>query len=154
MKAPKPYTPTQERRGDPFIKLGSRFNTWLYRSTGGRLGGKFVGGASVCLFTTTGRKSAQPKTMPLLYLRKGDDVVVVASKGGYSQHPQWYLNLLADPAVEVVIGREHLAMTARTATAEEKAALWPELVANYRYYDSYQARTDRDIPVVICTPRT
>lgn len=152
MKAPKPYTPAQERRGDPFIRLGSKLNTWLYRTTGGRLGGTFVGGAPVCLFTTTGRKSGEARTAPLLYLRDGDDIVVVASKGGYSKSPQWYFNLLADPAVEVTIGREHRKMTARVATAAEKAALWPRLVANYKSYDTYQARTERDIPVVICSP--
>ncbi len=152
MSAPKPYTPAQERRGNPFIKYGSKLNTWLYRSTGGRLGASFVGGAAVCLLTTTGRKSGEPRTMPLLYLRDGRDIVVVASKGGYSTHPQWYFNLLADPAVEVTIGREHLEMTARIATAEEKAALWPRLVDNYKYYGTYQARTERDIPVVICSP--
>lgn len=154
MSAPKSYTPAQERRGDPFIKYGSKFNTWLYRRTGGRLGGSFVGGAAVCLLTTTGRRSGEPRTMPLLYLRDGDDIVVVASKGGYSTSPQWYFNLLADPSVEVTIGREHLEMTARVATAEEKSALWPRLVDTYKYYDTYQARTDRDIPVVICSPRT
>jgi len=151
MKEPKPYTPAQERRGDPFIKAGSTINTWLYRRTGGRLGGKFAGGAPVCLLTTIGRKSGERRTVPLLYLRDGDDVVVVASKGGYSTSPQWYFNLIADPAVEVTIGREHFEMTARTATADEKSALWPRLVANYGSYDTYQARTERDIPVVICS---
>jgi len=152
-RQPKPFTPEQERRGDLFIKLMSKANTGLYRRSGGRVGAKF-GGAPVCLLTTTGRTSGVPRTMPLLYLRDGADVVIVASKGGFSQHPQWYLNLLADPEVTIEIKRERLAMTARVATADEKAALWPRLVAMYQSYDDYQERTDRDIPVVICSPRT
>lgn len=152
-RKPTPFTPEQERRGDRFIKLMSAINTGLYRRTGGRVGAKFPGGAPVCLLTTTGRTSGEPRTMPLLYLRDGDDVVVVASKGGFSTHPQWYLNLLADPAVTVEIKRERIPMVARVADAAEKTALWPRLVAMYPSYDDYQARTDRDIPVVICSPR-
>ena len=151
-RQPKPFTPEQERRGDLFIKLMSKANTGIYRRTGGRLGAKF-GGAPVCLLTTTGRTSGEPRTMPLLYLRDGDDVVVVASKGGFSEHPQWYRNLLVHPEVTVEIGRERLPMTARVADDAEKAALWPRLVAMYQSYDQYQQRTDRDIPVVICSPR-
>lgn len=152
-RAPKPFTPEQERRGNRFIKLMSTANTGLYRRTGGRLGGKFPGGAPICLLTTTGRKSGEPRTMPLLYLADGDDVVLVASKGGFSGHPQWYLNLVADPGVVVEVGRSRREMTARVADADEKAALWPRLVAMYAAYDEYQARTDRDIPVVVCEPR-
>jgi deazaflavin-dependent oxidoreductase (nitroreductase family) len=90
--------------------------------------------------------------VPLLYLAHGEDVVIVASKGGMSHHPLWYLNLQADPAVTIEIGSRKQRMVARTASAEEKDALWPRLVAMYRDYDSYQARTERDIPVVICSP--
>lgn len=151
-RKPRPYTPEQERRGDLFIKFASKLNTGLYRRTGGRLGGS-IGRAPVCLLTTIGRKSGEPRTMPLLYLRDGDDVVVVASKGGYTNHPQWYLNLLANPDVEIEIKGARAPMRARVADEDEKAALWPKLVAMYRSYDTYQARTERDIPVVICSPR-
>lgn len=150
--APKPYSPAQERFGTAFIRIMSAANTWLYRRSGGRVGGRFLRGAPVCLVTTTGRKTGQPRTVPLLYLADGDDVVIVASKGGMSQHPLWYLNLQADPRVTVEIGSQKRRMVARTASAEEKDALWPRLVAMYRDYDTYQARTDRDIPVVICSP--
>lgn len=152
-RKPSPFTPEQERRGDRFIKLMSKFNTGLYRRTGGRVGAKIPGGAPVCLLTTTGRKTGEPRTMPLLYLRDGADVVVVASKGGYSNHPQWYLNLLADPEVTVEIKRVRTPMSAHVADSEAKAALWPKLVAMYPGYDGYQARTERDIPVVVCSPR-
>lgn len=149
---PRPYSPVQVRVGDVFIKFMSRANTALYRASGGRVGGKFLRGAPVCLVTTTGRKSGQPRTVPLLYLRDGEDVVVVASKGGMPRHPLWYLNLLAEPRATIEIGRDRTEVTCRTATAEERARLWPMLAAMYRDYDSYQARTDREIPVVICSP--
>jgi deazaflavin-dependent oxidoreductase (nitroreductase family) len=152
-RQPKPYTPEQERRGDLFIKFASKFNTGLYRRSGGRLGAKLPGGAPVCLLTTIGRKSGEPRTMPLLYLRHGDDIVIVASKGGYSVHPQWYLNLVANPNVTIEIGRERLAFTARVADADEKAALWPKLLDVYSSFDDYQQRTERDIPVIVCSPR-
>jgi deazaflavin-dependent oxidoreductase (nitroreductase family) len=80
-------------------------------------------------------------------------VVLVASKGGDDRDPQWYRNLTANPDVEVVIGGATRTMRARTASPAEKAALWPDIVAAYKYYDSYQKRADRDIPVVICEPR-
>ena len=146
-----PYTARQERTGNVVIKVMSTLNTWLYRVSKGRIGGKFLG-APVCLLTTTGRKSGEPRTMPLLYLADGDDIIIVASKGGYSQHPMWYLNLVADPAVVVEIRGERQEMTARTVSAEEKAALWPRLVEMYDQYDDYAARTTRDIPVVRCSP--
>ena len=130
----------------------SRANTWAYRLSGGWLGGRFPGGAPVLLLTTVGRRTGQPRTAPLLYLREGENFVVVASKGGMSHHPLWYKNLEANPRVEVEIGRERRTMVARRATASEKAAVWPRLVAMYRDYDTYQARTERDIPVVILSP--
>ena len=149
---PKPFTPQQERIAHPVIRIMSALNIWVYRLSGGRIGGKFLRGAPVCLVTTTGRKSGQPRTAPLLYLADGPRVVIVASKGGMSKHPIWYLNLVANPACTVEIGREKRAMRARVASAEEKAALWPRLVAMYPDYADYQARTEREIPVVILEP--
>lgn len=148
-----PFTPAQERIGSAVVKVMSKLNTWLYRLTGGRVGGRFFGGAPVMLLTTIGRKSGQPRVAPLLYLEDGDRVIVVASKGGMSHHPLWYRNLLANPDVEVTIGTTTRPMTARTATPEEKAAYWPKLTAMYPEYATYQARTTREIPVVILSPR-
>jgi len=152
-KNPRPFTPREEQIGTAFIGVMSRLNTWVYRLSGGRLAGRFPGGAPVLLLTTIGRKSGQPKTAPLLYLQDGDDYVVVASKGGMSQHPLWFKNLEANPRVEVEVGSRKIEATARRATHEEKAALWPKLVGMYSSYADYQARTTRDIPVVILTPR-
>jgi deazaflavin-dependent oxidoreductase (nitroreductase family) len=139
--------------GHVVIRAMSALNTWAYRATGGRLGGRFLRGAPVLLLTTTGARTGQRRTAPLLYLRDGDRLVVVASKGGMSKHPLWYRNLLAHPEVEVEVGRERRTMVARTAGPEERAALWPRLVAMYRAYADYQARTPREIPVVVLEPR-
>jgi deazaflavin-dependent oxidoreductase (nitroreductase family) len=147
------WTPGQERIAHVVIRVMSTLNIWAYRASGGRVGGRFRGGAPVCLVTTRGRKTGEPRVAPLLYLGDGERVVIVASKGGMARHPIWYLNLVAHPDCEVEIGRQRRAMRARTASPEEKAALWPRLVAMYRDYDDYQARTDRDIPVVILEPR-
>jgi deazaflavin-dependent oxidoreductase (nitroreductase family) len=100
-----------------------------------------------------GRKSGESRTVALIYLADGENVVLVASKGGMSHSPGWYHNLVAHPECEVEVGARPERMTARQATAAEKAALWPKLVAIYRDYDDYQARTSRDIPVMILTPR-
>lgn len=148
----RPWTPTEERIGTIFIGLMSKANIWAYRLTNGWLGGTFPGGAPVLLLTTTGRKSGEKRVAPLLYLQDGNDVVIVASKGGMSHHPFWYKNLEADPAVEVEIGNQKRPYRARRASAEEKARLWPRLIKMYGSYDSYQARTTRDIPVVILSP--
>ena len=147
-----PWTPSQERVGDVVVRLTSALTLRARRLSGGKIGGRFLRGAPVCLVTTTGRKSGQPRTAPLLYLADGERVVLVASKGGMSKHPVWYLNLVANPRCSVEIGREKRAMQAHTANAEEKAALWPRLVAMYRDYDDYQSRTDREIPVVVLDP--
>lgn len=152
-RAPRPFTAIEVAIANPLIKAMSRLNTWAYRATSGRLGGRFRGGAPVMLVTTTGRKTGRRLTQPLLYLRDGDRVVTVASKGGMDHHPLWYRNMVAHPQVDVQIGAEKKSMLARTASAAEKTALWPRLVAMYPDYDAYQARTERDIPVVILEPR-
>ncbi len=153
MPAARPFTPTEVAIANPVIRVMSRLNTWAYRLTGGWLGGTWLRGAPVMLLTVTGRKTGRKLTVPLLYLRDGERVVVVASKGGMDDHPLWYLNLVANPDVEVEIGTEVRPMRAATADEAERAALWPKLVAMYRDYDDYQARTDRQIPVVVLTPR-
>ena len=149
----KPFSPLQERIANPFMKLMSHANTWVYRISGGRIGGRFIGGAPILLLTTIGRKSGQPRVAPLIYLHDGENVVLVASKGGMSRHPVWYLNLEANPDVDVEIGSDRQKMVSRRASDSEKAALWPRLLEIYSDYADYQARTERDIPVVILSPR-
>ena len=135
------------------IKWMSRLNTLAYKVSGGKVGGSFLQGAPVALLTTTGRKTGQPRVSPLLFLRDGDRVVLVASQGGRANNPMWYLNLKANPKVSVQIKKEVLELTARDATEAERAQYWPQLVAMYSSFDDYQNWTDRVIPVVICDPR-
>ena len=135
------------------IKWMSRINTLAYKVSGGRVGGTFLKGAPVALLTTIGRKSGEPRVSPLLFLRDGDRVVLVASQGGRTNNPMWYLNLKANPKVTVQIKKEVLALTARDATEAERAQYWPELVAMYSSFEDYQSWTDRIIPIVICDPQ-
>jgi len=127
-------------------------NVWVYRLTGGRLMGR-MGAAPILLLTTTGRKSGQPRTVPLLYLEDGGSFAIVASYAGAAKHPAWFFNLEANPQVELQVRSRRFSATARQASAEEKAQLWPRLVAIYPAYADYQKRTTRDIPVVIVSPR-
>lgn len=132
---------------------------WIYRRTGGRIGGKWRVGAGfrkpvpTLLLEHRGRKSGKVFVSPLLYLADGDDVVVVASQGGRAENPQWYRNLVADPDVFVEIGSERRPVRAVTADAEQRARLWPRLVELYADFDTYQSWTEREIPVVILQPR-
>lgn len=151
-RTPKPFTPRQARVGRAVSRVGAGLNARLYRLTKGRLGGRLPGGAPICLLTTRGRKTGRSRTVPLLYLADGDNVVVVASFGGMPDHPDWYGNLVVDPHVSVEIEGVVRALVARTASPDERAVLWPRLVAMYRNYDTYQVRTAREIPVVVCGP--
>ena len=152
MSEARPFTPTEVAIANPVIRIMSRVNTWAYRLTGGWLGGTWLRGAPVMLLTVTGRKTGRQLTVPLLYLRDGEHVVVVASKGGMDQHPLWYLNLVANPDVVAEIGTEKRQMRAHTADEAEREQYWPKLVAMYRDYADYQARTERTIPVVVLSP--
>ncbi len=134
------------------IKWMSRINTWAYKVSGGRVGGTFLKGAPVALLTTIGRKSGEARVSPLLFLRDGNRVVLVASQGGRTNNPMWYLNLKANPQVTVQIKKEVLRLTARDATEAERAQYWPQLVAMYSSFEDYQSWTDRVIPIVICDP--
>lgn len=141
------------------MKYAGRAHVWVYRRTKGRVGGTWRVGAAlrkpapVLLLDHVGNKSGRTYTTPLLYLLDGPNVVVVASTGGMAKDPQWYRNLLGHPDTQVQIGRAVRLVRARTASPEERAALWPRLVEMYADYDSYQSWTDREIPVVICEPR-
>lgn len=133
-------------------KLAQDANTWLYRRTGGKVGGKMQG-APILLLTTRGRKTGKARTTPLIYLEDGSELAIVASKGGWPSDPLWYRNLKADPAVEVQVGPNVRQMTARTASADEREKLWPRLVSIYGDYANYQSWSDRLIPVVILSSR-
>ena len=104
------------------------------------------------LLTTTGRKTGKQRTTPLLYLKDGDRLVLVASNGGAPKHPTWWLNLQARPEAEVQIGSKKIRVTARQADQEERNQLWSKVVAMYPDYANYQKRAEREIPVVILQP--
>ena len=150
-----PLTEADLKRGKPFIKAMSAANVFVFRLTGGRLGSKFFNhGSPVGLLTTTGRKSGAKRVAPLIYMNDAARVVLVASQGGMPKHPFWYLNLEQNPDVSFETreggSRNYRARRART---DEKRAIWPRLCEVYPDYADYQARTDRDIPVVVLEPR-
>ncbi len=147
-----PWTPQEERIASVVVRWMTRINVWIFRLTSGRIGASFRYGAPVCLLTTIGRRSGQSRTVALIYLADGANVVLVASKGGMANHPLWYLNLEAHPDCEVAIGASQQQMQSRRASTEEKATLWPRLNEIYPEYKDYQSRTTRDIPVLILSP--
>ncbi len=137
---------------DELFKLGTGFHRAVFRASKGKVFGR-AGGMPVVELTTTGRKSGKPRaTMLTAPVVDGDRVVLVASYGGDDRNPAWYLNLTANPEVTVTTGGSTRTMVARTASAEEKAELWPQITATYKGYAGYQTKTDRPIPVVICDP--
>jgi F420H(2)-dependent quinone reductase len=123
----------------------------LYEMTNGMLGRRLAGN-DMLLLTTRGRLTGELHTVPLLYLRDGDRLLVIASYGGRDRHPEWYLNLLADSSVTARVGNRRLAMTARTVSSAERAGWWPTVVKSYGDYAVYQERTDREIPIVALEP--
>lgn len=136
---------------DSAVRRWSKFHKTLFRLSGGRLGARLVDN-DILLLTSTGHRTGKPHTVPLLFLRDGENLAVIASYGGRPTHPAWYLNLRQDPEVTVHTreGRSH--MTARTATTTERAEWWPRIVDSYDGYAVYQSRTEREIPVVILEP--
>ena len=123
-----------------------------YEATGGKTGHDW-NNTSVLVLHTIGRKSGETKKFPLIYGRDGSNYLIVASKGGAPDHPGWYKNLLAHPDVKIQVWDKVIPVRARTATAEEKKRVWPIMTAQWPEYDTYQAGTKRDIPVVLLTPR-
>jgi deazaflavin-dependent oxidoreductase (nitroreductase family) len=123
----------------------------LYRITGGVIGRRLVDN-DILLLTTRGRATGRKHTVPLLYLRDGECLVVIASYGGRDRHPEWYLNLLDEPSVTAQTGRKRRSFQARTATEDERERWWPRVVAAYSDYAVYQGRTDREIPLVMLEP--
>jgi deazaflavin-dependent oxidoreductase (nitroreductase family) len=134
-------------------KIMSGVHRTLLRVSGGRILANAFGMPALDLHTIGRKSGKQRSTMLTAPINEPDRVVLIASKGGDDRHPEWYLNLSANPDVEITMNGVTRKMRARTASAEEKAELWPKVVAAYKGYGNYQKRTDRDIPVVICEPR-
>ena len=125
----------------------SRLHATVFRATRGRIGRRLVAN-DMLLLTTRGRRSGRLHTVPLLYLRDGDDVVVVASWGGRDYHPDWYLNLLAHPDASINLDGSERAVIARPAAPEERAIWWHRAAHAFPGYREYQGRTTREIPIV------
>jgi deazaflavin-dependent oxidoreductase (nitroreductase family) len=123
-------------------------HTEKYRATGGKVGHDWQG-TQTLLLTTTGRKSGEQRELPLIYAPWDDAYLIVASKGGADAPPAWFLNLEANPTVEVQVMDDRFKAKARVATAEEKAQMWPTMTKEWPAYDDYQKKTDRDIPIVV-----
>jgi deazaflavin-dependent oxidoreductase (nitroreductase family) len=124
----------------------------VYRETAGERGYHWRG-TTILLLTTRGRTSGEPRTTPLIHRTDGERWVVVASKGGAPAHPSWYENLLANPDATIEVLSETVPVRASTAEGEERARLWALMIEVWPAYDDYQARTDREIPVVVLTRR-
>jgi F420H(2)-dependent quinone reductase len=125
---------------------------WLYRRSGGRIGGRMAG-VPLLLLTTTGRRSGRPWTVPLMYQIDDDGWVLVASNGGSDRHPTWWLNLRSTPDATVQIGRDVHQVTAAEATGAERERLFRLMAAAYSGYEQYTKKTTRTIPVVRLQPR-
>lgn len=124
----------------------------VYRETDGARGYHWRG-TTILLLTTTGRKSGEQRTTPLIHRTDGDRWVIVASKGGAPEHPGWYENLLADPHASIQVKGEQISVIASTAIGDERSRLWSSLAEVWPAYNDYQANTDREIPVVVLTRR-
>jgi deazaflavin-dependent oxidoreductase (nitroreductase family) len=146
------YSRISQAMGATGLRWTGKLNIPLYRLSSGRIGGR-VGNAPVLLLTTTGRKSGQARTAPVVYLAGGESLVVIGSNAGHSRAPAWSLNLKANPDAEVEVGRDRRPVRARVAEGEERADLWRRHNEQYSGFDEYAARTDRDIAVFILEPR-
>jgi deazaflavin-dependent oxidoreductase (nitroreductase family) len=133
------------------LRIAGKLNVPVYRLSGGRIGGK-VGKAPVLLLTTTGRKSGQKRTAPVVYLRDGERMVVINTNAGNAKVPAWSLNLAADPKAEVEVGRKKIPVVARVAEGEERADLWRKHNVQYSGFDDYDKVLDREPKVIVLDP--
>lgn len=142
------------------MKYSAKAHVAVFKLTNGRIGNKWRIGAGfrkpvpTLLLEHRGRKSGQQFTTPLVYLEDGKDFVIVASQGGMPKNPQWYHNLVAGPDTRIhVKGQRNIAVSAHVATPEERTRLWPRLLDLYADFAKYQSWTERQIPVIILSPR-
>ena len=145
----------QERLIAVLLRLMFRYLTpvhvWLFRASRGRIGNRVVGSLPVLLLTTIGRRSGKQRTAPLGYVADGRDRIVIGSAGGHPRHPDWALNIRANPAVWVEIGGARTSARATWTEGSERDRLWKEITARYPFYLGYARRAGRVIPVVRLT---
>ena len=140
-------------RSWPLLRHAMGAHAAVYRATNGLVGHRFPGSPPMLLLDHVGAKSGTRRTSPLVYAQDGEDVILVASKGGFPRNPAWFHNLMANPDVEVQIGSQRRPVHARVAAPAERKRLWPKVVQVYGGYEDYQRRTEREIPLVILEPR-
>jgi F420H(2)-dependent quinone reductase len=140
-------------RNWPLLGRAMQAHAVVYRATGGLLGHRFPCAPPMLLLDHVGAKSAVKRTSPLVYIRDGENLILVASKGGYPKHPAWFHNLRAHPDTTVQVGSQRRSVRARVADPAERKRLWPKVVDVYSGYADYQRRVEREIPLVILEPR-
>jgi deazaflavin-dependent oxidoreductase (nitroreductase family) len=140
-------------RNWPLLTRVMKGHASVYRATNGWIGYRFPGAPPMLLLDHVGARTGKRRTTPLVFGRDGQNVVLVASKGGHPKHPAWFHNLQANPDVGVQIGSKRMDVHARVATPEERERLWPLMVGVYRGYEGYRRRTGRQIPLVVLEPR-
>lgn len=146
------YSRLSHSLGAKGLRMVGKLNAPVYRLSGGRVGGK-VGGGPVLLLTTTGRKSGQLRTAPVLYLAVGDRYVVINTNAGNQKTPAWSLNLQANPEAEIEVGRKRSKVRARPAEGDERTELWRRHMEQYSGWDYYRSKLDREITVYVLEPR-
>lgn len=147
----KPFKESQLPAIRKILAAVSKFQAGVFRLSRGRLMNSFLGGP-VCLVTMTGARSGKLRRLPLIHIAHGENKLLVASSGGMPHNPAWYYNIKANPEIRIMADGQEKTYRARQVNDDEKAALWPVLLAVYPDFDEYQARTDRNIPVFCCEP--
>jgi deazaflavin-dependent oxidoreductase (nitroreductase family) len=137
----------------PLLRRATKGHTIAYRATNGLVGHRVPGVPPMLLLDHVGAKSGRRRTSPLVYTRDGNQLVLVASKGGHPRDPAWYHNLVANPETTVQVGSERRSVRARKARPEERGRLWGMVVDNYGGFAGYQERTKRQIPLIVLEPR-
>ncbi len=125
----------------------------VYRATHGLVGHRFPGAPPMLLVDHVGARSGKRRTTPLVFARDGENVILIASKGGHPRNPAWFHNLMANPDTAIQIGSKRMNVHARVAKPEERERLWRLAVDVYGGYEAYRRRTEREIPVVVLDPR-
>ena len=139
--------PVERIPGTDISLLGEK-HVKVYRETSGEQG-YLWNGVPILLLTTTGRKSGEPRTIPIIFTPYKNSFVIIASKGGSPEHPKWYLNILDNPQVTVQVKADVFKAVTRSAQPPEREAIWAEAVKSWPNFDVYQSRTTRQIPVVV-----
>ncbi len=140
-------------RNWPLLGRLMQGHTAIYRASRGLIGHRFPGAPPMLLLEHLGAKSGTKRTSPLVYTVDGQNLILVASKGGYPKNPGWFHNLVANPDTTVQVGSSHRDVHARVADAEERARLWPLVLETYGGYADYQKHTEREIPLIVLEPR-